>query len=85
MKQYIKAGGAIDLLTKSELDDSMGHHFNAAIRDLLRGVDYLQYSGNGNGTGTFSVPYAPESGYSWSLKLVSVQLSAAGVLSVSVV
>jgi hypothetical protein len=80
--QYLKAGGALDVLTKSELDQSMGHHFDAAIRDLLRGVDYLQFSGQGNGASTFTIPYSPGSGYSWSVKLISAQISTAGQLSV---
>jgi|ERR1700683_1378852 len=84
MRQEIKAGGALDLLTKGELDDSMGHHFNAAIRDLLRGVDYLQFAGIAGGVNTFSIPYTPESGYSWSLKLVTAQLSTPTVSSPSV-
>jgi hypothetical protein len=82
MRQEIRAGGALDILTKSELDLSMGHHFDAAIRDLLRGVDFVSFSGQGNGTGTFTIPYNAESGYTWSVKLVSAQLSAAGELSI---
>jgi hypothetical protein len=80
--QYIRAGGALDILTKPELDDSMGHHFDAAIRDLLRGVDYLQFAGSAGNVNTFSIPWTPESGYTWAVKLVSAQLSGAGVLSV---
>jgi hypothetical protein len=79
--QYLRQGGALDLLTKSELDQSMGHHFDAAIRDYLRGVDFLSFTGNGNGN-MFTIPDAPESGYTWSVKLVSAQLSAAGQLSI---
>jgi hypothetical protein len=82
MRQQLTAGGYLDFLTKDELKESLGHSFDHAIRDLYRGIDYLQYVGQGNGTGLLTLPYAPESGYSWSIKLLSAQLSAAGVLSV---
>jgi hypothetical protein len=82
MKQNLRAGGAIDLLTKEELSDAMGHQFDAAIRDFYRGVDYLSFTGNGNNTSTFTLPDSPSAGYVWSVKLVSAQLSAAGQLSV---
>lgn len=82
MRQAIRAGGELDLLTKTELQESMGHQFDAAIRDFLRGVDYLQFSGVANGGNTFTIPNNAESGYTWSLKLISAQLSAAGQLSI---
>lgn len=82
MRQQLTAGGYLDFLTKDELKETMGHSFDTAIRDLLRGVDYLQFVGQGNGTGQFTLPYAPESGYTWSIKLVAAQLSAAGTLSI---
>lgn len=82
MKQQLNAGGYLDLLTKDELKETMGHSFDAGIRDLLRGIDYLQFVGQGNGSGTITLPYSPESGYTWSIKLVAAQLSAAGVLSI---
>ncbi len=80
-KQDMGPLGSVDLLTKSELDDSMGHHFDHAIRDWYRGLDYIGYAGVGNGTGTLTLP-ASEQGYAWSFKLITAQLSAAGVLSV---
>lgn len=81
MKQQLSAGGYLDLLTKDEITESMGHNFDAAIRDLLRGVDYLMFTGVGNGTGLFTIPYSPEQGYCWSIKLLSVQLSASSNVS----
>jgi hypothetical protein len=81
MKQNIRAGGAIDLLTKQELSEAMGHQFDQAIRDFYRGVDYLSFTGTGNGTGQFTLPDSPQAGYVWSVKLISAQLSASGQLS----
>ena len=81
MKQDLGPLGMIDMLTDKELRESLGHHFSAEIREWYRGVDYLGFAGQGNGTGTFSIP-GPDSGYCWSIKLVSAQLSAAGTLSV---
>jgi hypothetical protein len=77
MRQTLKAGATLDLLTKGELDESMGHNFDAAIRDILRGVDYLWFSGNGQSATTVEIS-GPESGYCWSIKFASVQLAAAG-------
>jgi hypothetical protein len=83
MEQRLNAGGILDLLTKSELDECMGHNFDAAIRDLYRGLDYLMFTGTGNGTATLTIPYAPESGYTWSLKLIGVTLSGLSAGSVA--
>lgn len=80
MKQDVRNG--LDVLTKAELSEAMGHHFDKGIRDIYRGVDYLSFTGNANGANTFTIPDSPESGYSWSLKLVSAQLSASGQMSV---
>jgi hypothetical protein len=81
VRQEIRSG-YLDVLTKSELQETMGHNFDAAIRDLLRGVDYLQFSGVANDGNTFTIPNSSESGYTWSVKLISAQLSGAGTLSV---
>lgn len=75
MRQQITANGYLDFLTKSELDNSLGHSLDSAVRDLYRGIDYLQYAAQGNGTGLITLPYSPESGYSWSIKLVAAQLA----------
>jgi hypothetical protein len=77
MRQYLKAGAAIDMLTKSELDESMGHNFDAAIRSLLHGIDFLWFTGSSQGATTVLIP-GPESGYVWSIKFAAAQLAAAG-------
>ena len=80
MKQSLGPIGDVDMLTSQELHDSLGHHFSAFVREAARGVDYLGFFASPN-AGTVQVP-GPDSGYVWSLKLVSAQLSAAGALSV---
>lgn len=84
MKQELKQGAIFDFLTKSELDESIGHSFDDAIRDLYRGVDYLMFTGVANGENTFTIPYTPESGYTWSIKLIAAQLSGTSTAVVSV-
>lgn len=74
--------GVIDTLTDKELKETLGHHLDHAVRDWLRGLDYMQFAGQGNGTSTLTLPQAPESGYTWSYKLVACQLAAAGVVSI---
>jgi hypothetical protein len=71
MEQRLNAGGILDLLTKDELSECMGHNFDTAIRELYRGVDYLTFTGNGFGANPFTIPYVPGQGYTWSVKLVS--------------
>jgi hypothetical protein len=80
MKQDLGPLGMIDMLTDKELRESLGHHFSAEIREWYRGVDYLGFAGVGN-SNTVTVA-GPDSGYCWSLKLVSAQLAVAGELSV---
>lgn len=77
MQQKLAAGGYLDLLTKDELSQAMGHNFDDAIRDLLRGIDYLSFVGVATpNTGLFTIPYVPDQGYTWSVKLVAFTLSA---------
>jgi hypothetical protein len=78
MRQEIRAGGSLDILTKSELTEAMGHKFDEGIRDLLRGLDFMTFTGNGSGqqelasgAQVLTIP-GPESGYTWSLKTLSV-------------
>jgi hypothetical protein len=77
MRQELRAGGVLDLLTKSELDESMGHHFDSVIRSWLRGEDYLSFVASGLGLQTINIP-GPESGYTWSIKLLSINTNIAG-------
>jgi hypothetical protein len=80
MEQRLAAGGLLDLLTKDELSQAMGHNFDAAIRDIYRGIDYMTFTGNNPSAanGPFTIPYTPDSGYCWSVKLLGFTLSAAG-------
>ena len=80
-KQDMGPLGVIDLLTDKELRESMGHQFSHMVRDFYRGVDYLGFAGQGQGTSIVNVQ-GPASGYAWSLKLAAVQLSTSGALSV---
>lgn len=73
--------GTVDILTSSELKDTLGHQMSHTIREWFRGIDYTGAAGPGNGTGTVQVPCA-EQGYTWDIKLVAAQLSAAGSLSI---
>jgi hypothetical protein len=74
LNQKLAAGGYLDLLTKDELSEAMGHNLDAAIVKWYRGIDYLTFVGVGNGQPTFAIPYSPEAGYCWSLKLVAAQV-----------
>ena len=80
MKQDLGPLGQIDMLTNKELHDSLGHHFDHAIRDWYRGLDFLGAAGAGNGTNVITLP-GPDQGYTWSYKLITAQLAAAGTLS----
>lgn len=79
--QYVRAGGVLDIPSKEELSEAMGHSFSANMRSWLEGIDYVQYAGVANGANTFTIPESPESGYTWSVKLISAQLSGEGQLS----
>lgn len=80
-KQDLGPLGVVDLLTGSELKEAMGHNVSHQIREWYRGVDYMGAAGPGNGTGLITINPIDQ-GYTWSVRLVSVQLSAAGTLSV---
>jgi hypothetical protein len=81
--QRLAAGGYLDLLTKDELKETMGHSLDASIVKWYRGVDYLSFVGVASAnTGTFTIPYTPDQGYTWSIKLVSFTLSAAAQPSI---
>jgi hypothetical protein len=78
-KQDMGPLGRVDLLTKDELSESLGHHFSAHLREKYRGIDYLGFAGPGNGTNQITLP-GPDSGYAWSYKLISAQLAASSSL-----
>lgn len=79
MKQSLGPIGEVDLLTAKEMREAMGHQFSMFTRDFYRGVDYLGFAGVANAS-TVTIG-GPDSGYIWSVKLVSAQLSVAGTLS----
>lgn len=81
MKQDFAGLGVVDLLTDKELRATLGHHFDYAMRDWYRGLDYMGFAGPGNGTSTVTIQ-GPDSGYTWSVKLASAQLVTGGFLSV---
>ena len=61
----------IDVLTRAELDATLTNRFSSFIRDWYRGEDYLSFVGNGSGINPFVIPYTADSGYAWSIKMVS--------------
>jgi len=81
VKQTLGPLGQVDFLTDPELKATLGHHFDRVIRDWYRGIDYMGVAGQGNGTGQITLPLA-DSGLTWNIKLIGVQLAAAGNLSV---
>lgn len=76
MKQRIGSYD-VELLTADEVSHSMAHAFDAYLRERYRGIDYLEFTANGGGAATYTFQ-GPETGYVWSLKMVSVVLSASG-------
>lgn len=41
-RQYLRPNGPIDLLTKSELTESLGHHFDELTRERVRGIKVMR-------------------------------------------
>ena len=70
----------LDVLTRVELEESLHKGFEAAERARVRGIDYMEVNGNGNGATTVTIP-GPDSGYSWSVKIISVVISAGATVS----
>lgn len=66
----------LDVLTRIELEESLTQGFEQAERARIRGIDYMEVNGNGNAAANVTVPGA-DSGYAWSLKIVSFVCSAA--------
>jgi hypothetical protein len=83
-RQQIIPGEYLDIPSQKEMSDAVGHNFDNFIRDLYRGVDYVQfweYAPAGTTT-SLTLPDIMPQGYAWSFKLISVQLSAAGTFAV---
>lgn len=86
MKVLIKAGAEIDVPTRDEVRQdihSAWSDYQAQLREKARGIKPIRIArpGPSPAAGTlFVTDAAPESGYLWNLKLISVQLAAAGTL-----
>jgi hypothetical protein len=80
VKFKLDFGTEIDLLTKGELDQSLGH-LSDQWRAREVGVDYVTRYNTGIAAAVFTVP-GPEQGWAWSMEQLSAQLSAAGTISV---
>jgi hypothetical protein len=91
MKVLIKAGAEIDVPTREEVRADIHSGWREYLTELerakARGIKPIRIArpGPSPAAGTlFMVDAAPESGYLWNLKLVSVQLAAAGTVLVYV-
>jgi hypothetical protein len=85
MKVLIKAGAEIDVPTREEVRADIHSGWRDYLTELertkARGIKPIRIARPGPATAAstlFVVDAAPESGYLWNLKLVSVQLAAAG-------
>jgi hypothetical protein len=83
--QVLRPNGAIDILTKQELMDSLGHHFDLAVREQYRGVKLFRIPMvvNTAGTAAFTLaaavgsnPPGPDQGYIWRLTRIMVASSS---------
>ena len=77
-RTQIKAGGFIDTPSMAELHD----YFSTRDREKYRGVKHIRVSGLGASPAATAlmIPNGPESGYIWSLRILSAQLATAGTL-----
>jgi hypothetical protein len=71
----------IDVLTRLDLEQAQRKNLDEFFHEKFIGVSYQEYNTNGQGASQVSIP-GPDGGYTWSLKLVSVVLSAAGNLAI---
>ncbi len=84
MEVMIKAGAKLETTTPAETEQIVGSavrgHFDAQERQRARGVKLIRASAPGPLplASTLLIPNGPESGYIWSLRLLSVQLASAG-------
>lgn len=72
----------IDILTRVELEEVQHKGLENFFHQEYLGVSYREYNDNGGGVAQYTVDVSPDSGYAWSLKMVSVVLSAAGNVAV---
>lgn len=78
----LRAGAKIDLLTKDELDGSLGHYWDEALAERARGIKPLQFGAapqaQVSATAGFTIAQAPKEGYVWSLRLLAVSFPSPG-------
>lgn len=72
----------VDLLTRLEMEEITHKGMSDFVQQLYRGVDWIEWNGDAGGATTFTIPFGPDSGYAWSLKLISVVLAGTGNVSV---
>ena len=70
----------IDILTRLDLEQTLNTKFDAFIRDWYRGESYIEQNLNGQGLASITIP-GPDSGYMWSVKLVSAVCTAAATVN----
>ena len=80
----------MDMLTKGEVSDVIGHHIDQYLRDKYRTIKPMklpqlrvtataatQNLGQGNQPGDYGVPCGPESGFIWLLRRVIIASNTA--------
>lgn len=72
----------IDILTRMDLEQAQRKNLDAYWYELYRGVSYQEYNTVVQPAGLTAQLPGPDSGYTWSLKMLSAVLSAAGNLAV---
>lgn len=78
MKFKLTANSEIDLLTKDEMKDVLREDSLFVADILTGGVRYRPVSQKFTSSGLITFTFQPNSGYSWSVRSISVQKPAAG-------
>lgn len=76
-KYRLQAGMTLDIPNADEIRRTMAEEWDARDRAKVRTVKWTSQTSNNTSTGGLFIGPFAESGYTWNLKLVSVQLSAA--------
>lgn len=81
MKFKLTANSEIDLLTKDEVQEVMNDQSRVLTDILTGGIRFRPVSQKFTGSGPITFTFQPNSGYSWSVRSISVQKpAAAGML-----
>lgn len=67
----------VDILTRLEMEQIQRKSMDEFFHQQALGVSYIERNGAESAAASVTIP-GPDSGYAWSLKLVSVRLDAAG-------